>query len=92
MLVTASMRSCSFAPRTKSVTVKPADTAELPFARTDFSKAEDFGVWSIASKRRQKFAMEGKPVLSAAALLTVGDTNGLAGDCSTVASSYGLSR
>jgi hypothetical protein len=78
MLIAASMRNCPFAPRTKSVAVKPAEGTDLPFVRTDFQMAEDFGTYVVASKRSLKFALEGKPLLSAACLLTVGDVNGAA--------------
>jgi hypothetical protein len=41
MLVAASMRMCPFAPRTKSVAVKPGEAKDLPLIRTDFNLAED---------------------------------------------------
>jgi WD40 repeat protein len=78
MLIAASMRTCPFTPRTKSVAVKPAEVKDLPFIRTDFNLAEDFGTYLVASKRSLKFAIEGKPLMSAACLLTVGDVNAAA--------------
>ncbi|OHT15812.1 hypothetical protein TRFO_13835 [Tritrichomonas foetus] len=80
MLITAALRETTFLPRTKSVSIKPnpEQSKDLPFMRTDFESASDYGPYIVASKRSIRFAKEGKPLLAAAALLTVGDVSGAA--------------
>lgn len=78
MLVTAALREKTFQPRTKTVSQKPIERENPPFIRNDFSNPEDYGPYIVASKRSKDFAKEGKPLLAAAALLTVGDVPGAA--------------
>lgn len=61
----------SASPSTNSIAQPP-----LPFIRENFESADDYGPYIVASKRSLQFAKNGKPLLSAAALLTVGDVMG----------------
>ena len=81
MLITAALRETAFVPRTKSASVKRKEkdsekAADPPFLRKDFEYASDYSSYIVASKRSLKYAKEGKPLLAAAALLTVGDVSG----------------
>jgi WD40 repeat protein len=78
MLIAASLRDTEFVPRTKSVFNRTPPPQELPFIQTEFNRPDDFQTYSVASKRALRFAREGKPLLSAASLLSVGDVIGAA--------------
>ena len=78
LLVTASLRERRYKPKTKTVHVKKSPVDEMssiPFIKDDF-QSEDYELYSIASKRSMRFALEGQPLISAASLLTVGDVDG----------------
>ncbi|KAK8876408.1 hypothetical protein M9Y10_006614 [Tritrichomonas musculus] len=83
--IAPSASSSSSAPADSSISgsqsqpqVAPPTSEHLPFIRTNFESASDYGPYIVASSRSLQFAKEGKPLLSAAALLTVGDVTGAA--------------
>ena len=79
MIVAASMRECSFTPKRKSVAVKhEGEPTVPPYRRDGFDDATDYGPYVVASRQSEIFAKQGKPLLSAASLLTVGDVVGAA--------------
>jgi hypothetical protein len=77
MLVATAMRDLNFKPRTKGVAAAQVDFTS-PFLEPTFEKTEDFRVYNVASQCSHSFALEGKPLLAAAALLAVGDVNSAA--------------
>lgn len=79
MLVAAAMREQTFTPKRKSVSTKHDDPPpHPPYQRDGFDNAADYGPYLVASQQSHEFAKTGKPLLSAASLLTVGDVIGAA--------------
>lgn len=79
MMISAAMRNTTFLPKTASVarsTSKDQTPNKPPYAKYDFSNPADYTTYRVASASSMKYTLERKPLLAAAALLTIGDVAG----------------
>lgn len=79
MIICATQRDHTFQPKTKTVRVEeePPEVSK-EFVRADFDTEADFSSYKVASKISKDYATSGRPLLAAAALITVGDVAGAA--------------
>lgn len=72
-LIIAALRDCTFEPKSKSYRAKTSEQKQLEYCQEEFAEPADYTAYKVASKSARKYAEEGKPLLAAAAFLSIGD-------------------
>ena len=72
-LIIASLRDHTFTPKSKSYRAKTQEVKPGDYCQEDFAEPADITAYKVASRNARNYLNDGKPLLAAAAFMSIGD-------------------